>query len=401
MINIKVGGKDLKSIPITQNAIGEIIAKSANRYGELWAITIDKFDTARAPNGYRRLQDASHRYSTIDKGFEFDSAAPNIKPPLTRLQLAYDFVAKEDDRITLDKNVKVRATTKTALFADYIDSNGVTWELVFEHLGALSNSGSIVKAGNTLAKVGSDKHIHVYVLRNGKQYDLKNFLLKTPTDRNMEYSLQTAIRQAPGTKSTRTDWIYPGTVLKVLEGPRKAEGYDWYNVQDKSGNHGWAIAGGWTSKAVTDLDDNDPNKKNIAPVEKKVEVKKQEKKKVEDNSKKTEEEQTPIKDEITEKVEKEDEKKDSESEVWTQGKDPNTIKKNKLSMTEVMENLTKYIGAVDGVSSKRFTLVAILIAGLYYGASQGFIDSSLASILATVGVGVYTVSQTVEDILKR
>ena len=61
-----------------------------------------------------------------------------------------------------------------------------------------------------------------------------------------ERSGQTGInlRNAPGLNGTRVGKIQPGTVVSVLEGPRSANGYQWYKIRTAGRAEGWVAESG-------------------------------------------------------------------------------------------------------------------------------------------------------------
>ena len=47
-------------------------------------------------------------------------------------------------------------------------------------------------------------------------------------------------RTGPGLNFTTSKLIDQGTILLVVEGPKEADKYQWWRLQDQQGNYGWA-----------------------------------------------------------------------------------------------------------------------------------------------------------------
>ncbi|HIC87968.1 MAG TPA: hypothetical protein EYP04_00975 [Anaerolineae bacterium] len=51
------------------------------------------------------------------------------------------------------------------------------------------------------------------------------------------------VRAEPGTEASRVSRFPPGILVTVVDGPREADGFTWWKVQDRQGNVGWVAEG--------------------------------------------------------------------------------------------------------------------------------------------------------------
>jgi hypothetical protein len=88
---------------------------------------------------------------------------------------------------------------------------------------------------------------------------LKDVILGVTNMPNLKYEVDTKLRKGQGTSSEVIGTIKAGAVGKIQDGPRIANGYNWYDVAfgregSKCYNTGWAIEGKRTDEDVTCLD---------------------------------------------------------------------------------------------------------------------------------------------------
>lgn len=175
-----VDGVPLHRLLMIQDGMGGFIGKTRTS-GLLGIPVYSTFAGTTVPKGLTLFSDGSHRYSTFTKGYEFDEKNPSKKPLIANLQLAIDIrVLKKDSKITSNFDMKCLKDGVGLGNGSYTLVGSGVWQVYLVHQYGYPKTGETVKAGNPLSLTipMADYHLHIYCLKNGKQFDMRTLILE-------------------------------------------------------------------------------------------------------------------------------------------------------------------------------------------------------------------------------
>lgn len=166
---------DLNKIPVIQNEIG-VYYWNGSRY---FTPLLSAFNTSTPPRGYKKYGPKSGQAKPAGSHSSTNTGGVNV-----RKQLSIDFKAPKLQESVLTSSVDWKlegvygtGKNKFAIWTTGASVLGVKrWKFFTVHVKGLPKVGTVVKAGKPMCKVYYD-HFHLYILRFGLPYALRNMVL--------------------------------------------------------------------------------------------------------------------------------------------------------------------------------------------------------------------------------
>ena len=221
---IYAGGKDLATVPVTQNESGKYYRNSAGTY---FKPILSEFDNATLPAGYKTYIGGSHAVYVSN---------PNRNP--------LDFSLVAGTVLTMNVDVKILSSTLSDGSWVKVGIVGTDIILAFVHTYRWANTSTIVKAGNQIAQIapqsvtGFAPHLHIdewsskgrkirELILNG-DYDMSTFKIGD----KIEITGVQNIRKGSGTSFPVTKQTKVGEIYTIEGGFREADGYTWWDLKE-------------------------------------------------------------------------------------------------------------------------------------------------------------------------
>ena|SRR5689334_16618626 len=155
----------LDQCPITQNDEGRYYHDSELGH---FTTTIDKFDDIYPPEPYKIFTNGSHQFS-------------NYQGTNIRSQKAYDIQGENDAIITCSEDVCLESTNPTSGSFCVLSSGKKIlwlqeWQDFFIHTYQWARVGSVIKAGDPICRMSSDK-IHLFCKHYGRFYPIRKVII--------------------------------------------------------------------------------------------------------------------------------------------------------------------------------------------------------------------------------
>jgi len=223
--NVFVGGINLDSAPVTQNERGWYYAKR-NSVGSVIAYQTSKlvdFDTLTPWVDYKKYTNGSHADNFLRGDYDID------------------FSFNAGKLVTCDEDVEIeyRLTVGNTYCRAHLVKNP-TIKMYFWHTDGF-NSNKIVKAGQPICKIKNMSGSHLHFRTKGIY--TRDLILGTNSmfkkgDRVQFTAIQN-IRSGSGTKYSISRSSVIGETATIIDGPRVADGYTWFDMKFDIGGSGW------------------------------------------------------------------------------------------------------------------------------------------------------------------
>lgn len=252
--------KDLATLPVTQNDVGRYYRNSSGAY---YKPTMEAFNNATLPSGYKVYTDGSHaKYKTRNDRFPWDISSLGGKG--------------------ITANFKVKLISASSADGGWAKYNivGTSYMIAFVHVDSYPKIGTIVNPGTILCKVKvmSGSHLHIDEWTGERIYNLivkGDFKVMSNATKNKKYEFTNTddlnVRETPN-----------GDVVTQLKGNKKVvglcltdsvskDGYNW-NLYVGVNWAGW-IADKWlksTSRNLTDVSGIELSTTDCSALEKQI-----------------------------------------------------------------------------------------------------------------------------------
>lgn len=226
---IYASGKDLSTVPVTQNEVGKYYRNSAGTY---FKPILSLFDTATLPTGYKTYIGGSHA--------KYVSNA-NRNP--------IDFSIVAGSVLSMNVDVNVLATNPSDGSWCKITPVGSDYVIALVHTYQWAKG--LVKAGSPICKIapqsvtGFAPHLHLDEWSN-RGLRIRKLILdgdfKMDTFKvgdRIEFTDVQNIRSGSGTSYSTTSQTAKGMTATIIGGSRVANGYTWWDIRVDNGGTGW------------------------------------------------------------------------------------------------------------------------------------------------------------------
>lgn len=226
---IYASGKDLATVPVTQNEVGKYYRNSAGTY---FKPILSLFDTATLPTGYKTYIGGSHA--------KYVSNA-NRNP--------IDFSIVAGSVLSMNVDVNVLATNPSDGSWCKITPVGSDYVIALVHTYQWAKG--LVKAGSPICKIapqsvtGFAPHLHLDEWSN-RGLRIRKLILdgdfKMDTFKvgdRIEFTDVQNIRSGSGTSYSTTSQTAKGMTATIIGGSRVANGYTWWDIRVDNGGTGW------------------------------------------------------------------------------------------------------------------------------------------------------------------